>query len=255
MKIEFSYRKHKLPLLALGVFLFTNRAASQTSILITYSSGNQQSYTVAASGKLYFDNDNLLLQTSDVTTPTSIATSLIRKLTFSSAAPLPLRLLDFTVRNEKSQVTLAWRTANEVNASHFVIERSAGGGYESLGQVAALNSTTGGAYGFIDHAPKDGITYYRLKQVEADGQYAYSKVLSVNRSASANLVLLPNPASDYFIISSAASEKLNVKIYSVSGQLMASGTYAPGEQIAIGRLMPGMYVAFVNEKSYKFIKE
>lgn len=254
MKISSCYLKQRLLAIAVSCFLFAARGKSQTGILVTYYNGSQQGYSVATSGKLYFENSNLQIVLTGASTPVSIPVSIIRKITFS-ASPLPLRMVDFTFFNEKAQVTLSWKTENEVNTTHFVIEKSVNGtNYESIGQVASFNSSTGGSYHFADAFPKTGVSYYRLKQVDADGKYEYSKVLTVKRITSDIITLLPNPATGYFKINSTTTEQLHVKIYASDGRLMISGSYTPGEQISISKLTPGMYMATINDKTYKLIK-
>lgn len=255
MKMKPLYSKQKLLAAAVCFFLFAARGNAQTGILVTYYNGTEQAYSVATSGKLYFESSNLQIVLTDAATPVSIPVSIIRKITFLPAA-LPLRMVDFTLLNEKAQVALSWKTENEVNTSHFVIERSVDGiNYESIGLVAAFNNTIAGSYSFADQAPKTGTSYYRLKQVDADGKYEYSKVLTVKRTTTDIITLLPNPATDYIRINSTTTERLNVKIYSADGRLMITGTYTTGEQISIGKLTPGMYVATINDKTYKLIKQ
>ncbi len=254
MNIHSSFFKHKLLLFAVGLLFFAGRGFSQTGILVTYYNGTQQGYSVTTSGKLYFENSNLLIAVTDVSTPVSIPVSIIQKITFSNSS-LPLRWVSFTLTNEKAQVKLNWKTENEVNTSHFIIERSVDGStYESIGQVAANNGTSS-SYSFTDVSPKTGISYYRLKQIDADGKYVYSTVLTVNRTTANTITLLPNPASDFIKINSTTAEKLSVKIYAADGKLMITGNYASGEQISISKLTTGMYVAFIDGKPYKLIKQ
>lgn len=245
-------------LLALAVcwLLFAVSGQAQTGVLITYYNGSQQGYSIATSGKLYFENGNLQIVPTGGSTPVSIPVTIIRKVTFSSStSPLPLKMVDFTISNEQVRITLSWKTANEVNTSYFVVERSVdGANYESIGRVSSLNSSGGGNYNFTDPSPKTGTSYYRLKQVDADGKWEYSKVLTVKRTLSDAITLLPNPASDYFKINSATTEPLQVKVYSSAGRLMIAGTYTPGEQISISKLTPGMYTVTINNKTYKLIK-
>ena len=249
-------KQKKWLMVAVCCFLLAASAGAQTAILITYYNGTEQGYPVTTSGKLYFENGNLQIVSAAASAPVSIPVSIIRKVTFSSIAlPLPLRMVDIAVSSEKAQVVLSWKTANEVNTSYFVIEKSAAGaGYESIGQVNSLNGNTGGNYSFTDKLPATGVSYYRLKQVDADGKWEYSKVLTVNRTASGIITLLPNPASDYIQINSAAPERLQVKIYSSAGRLMLAGNWAPGEKISISKLPPGTYVTIINDKTYKLIK-
>ena len=241
--------------LAIGCLLLAGRAAAQTDILITYYTGTEQGYTVAESGKLYFENGNLLVKVSSTATATTIPVSIIRKITFASA-PLPLQLLDFSLVNEKTQISLSWKTSSELNTSHFIIERSTDAtNYSSLGQVTATRSSGISTYHFTDLFPQTGTSYYRLKQVDTDGKFVYSNLLTVKRSTSNVVVLLPNPAHDYFTISSGSTESLQVKIYSAEGKLMLAGTYAPGANIAVGNLPGGMYIAYINNTPYKLIKQ
>ncbi len=255
MKINCICFKKCLLALAVCYFLFAGRGIAQTGILVTYYNGTEQGYSVATSGKLYFQNGNLQIAVTNASTPVSIPVSIIRKITFSPST-VPLRMVDFTIFNEKAQVRLTWTTANEVNTSHFVIERSADGtNYESIGQVTSLNISTGGNYNFADQFPKTGVSYYRLKQVDADGKYEYSKVLTVKRTISDMITILPNPATGYFKITSTTTDPLHVKIYAADGRLIVSGMYTPGEQISISKLIPGMYMATINDKTYKLIKQ
>ena len=255
MKINFICFKQKLLALAICCFLFAGMGEAQTSILVTYYNGTEQGYSITTSGKLYFENGSLQIAVTNASAPVSLPVSIIRKITFSNVV-LPLQLVDFTIFNEKAQVRMSWKTENEVNTSHFDLERSSdGANYESIGQVVSSNSSTGGNYSFADQLPLTGISYYRLKQVDADGKYVYSRALTVNRTSSNIITILPNPASDYFRINSTTSEKLYVKIYSVDGQLMVAGNYASGEQISISKLRTGMYVVFINNKPYKLIKQ
>lgn len=256
MEVSSPHAKQKWLIISVCCLLFAVRLAAQTAVSVTYYNGTEQGYPVSASGKLYFENGNLQIISTAASTPVSIPVDIIRKISFSnSALPLPLRMVDFTVSSEKAQVVLSWKTANEVNTSYFVIERSsAGAAYEKIGQVTSVNSVAGSNYSFADQYPQTGVSYYRLKQVDADGKWEYSKILTVNRTTSSSITLLPNPAGDYIRINSAATERLNVKIYSSDSRLVLAGIYTPGEQISVSKLTPGMYTAIINDKTYKFIK-
>ena len=115
---------------------------------------------------------------------------------------LPLDLLTFTgqLQNNNS-VLLNWKTENEVNTSHFVVERSADGiRYSGIGNVTANGrNNTGGSfnYSFTDN---DAINqssqrlYYRLKMVDIDGSYKYSNIISVSFPLiTGKLSIAPNP--------------------------------------------------------------
>lgn len=92
---------------------------------------------------------------------------------------------------------LAWATASEKNSAAFDVERSLDGfGFERLGTVTATGSSnTLRTYGFVDaKLPGAARLYYRLKQVDGDGTFAYSPVRTVARPAKAGpLALFLNP--------------------------------------------------------------
>jgi hypothetical protein len=115
---------------------------------------------------------------------------------------LPLELLSFTgnLQNDNS-VLLNWKTENEINTSHFVVERSADGiRYNGIGNVTANGrNNTGGSfnYSFTDN---DAINqssqrlYYRLRMVDIDGNFKYSNIISVSFPLiTSKLSVSPNP--------------------------------------------------------------
>jgi hypothetical protein len=165
-------------------------------------------------------------------------------------------MVDFTISNEKTQVSLLWSTENEVNTSQFIIERSNDGkSFESIGTVTAANKTGTNKYSFIDKSPLLKTSYYRLQQLDKDGKFTYSKIVSVNRNEIKEVTILPNPATQYFSLNTATNEKLNVQIFSVAGKLIKSGKYSSGEQISVADFTNGMYVVMINNKAYKLIKQ
>ena len=120
--------------------------------------------------------------------------------TLPSAAPLPVRLLSFSAKAEQAgpscKVNCEWMTASEQNSRSFVVEKSTDGrNYQPVGSVAAAgNSTSLQRYQLTDPAPAAGISYYRLKQEDADGRISYSTIALVNINGEEVVVLLfPNP--------------------------------------------------------------
>jgi hypothetical protein len=121
----------------------------------------------------------------------------------SSNFTLPLDLIAFTGRlQNNNSVLLNWKTENEVNTSHFVIERSTDNNhFAGIGNVSANGRYTIGNnafdYSFTDN---DAINqssqrlYYRLKMVDIDGKYKYSNIVSVTMPLTTGKVIIsPNP--------------------------------------------------------------
>jgi hypothetical protein len=98
------------------------------------------------------------------------------------ATPLPVKLVSFKVNRNGVYNHLSWQTASEKDSEHFEVQRSKDGiAYTSIAKVssagysyAALN------YGFNDYNSGVGLIYYRLKMVDTDGSYEFSRPQSIN---------------------------------------------------------------------------
>jgi len=116
------------------------------------------------------------------------------------ANPLPVKLLSFEIREQTAEgLLLGWITAMEKDFEYFLIERAGTDlNFQSIGQVESkggLEVTT--AYSFFDGQAKSGKNYYRLKSVNLDGSFEYSRVIVAdwqgeNRGAS----IYPNPVTN-----------------------------------------------------------
>jgi len=160
--------------------------------------------------------------------------------------PMPVTFLHFTATKQGNTVNLDWSTATETNSDKFIIERSANGTEfnNQLGSVkAAGNSTTVQRYRFNDLSPMNKWNYYRLKQLDTDGKYAYSKTASVYFDKEAFLSVYPNPVRDVTTIEfmTAQAGKINIEVYDSKGSLMIRTTYNP---------MAGMNRTSVNMESF-----
>ncbi|MHA6247849.1 beta strand repeat-containing protein [Pontibacter sp. CAU 1760] len=109
----------------------------------------------------------------------------------SEPAPLPVELISFSaVLNQTGDAELSWATASETNNSHFEVQRSEDGKlWDIVNQVTGKgNASTTSRYKCLDSdfatvaAP---VVFYRLKQVDFDGSYAFSKVVAVEQVAQA----------------------------------------------------------------------
>lgn len=153
--------------------------------------------------------------------------------TFGESYPLlPVELISFTVQPLDSDILLNWQTATEINNDKFIVERSIDGiNFEAIGEVEG-NGTTSELhdYSFLDDNVVMGITYYyRLKQVDFDGAYDYTIILSAtieieNQSQFEIGDLYPNPAGEFtnvpMLIPSKFEGEANVQVYSVIGKLV-----------------------------------
>ena len=96
---------------------------------------------------------------------------------------LPVKLISFNATPvNNSKVVLQWKTETENNSSHFIVERSRDSmNFASIVSVNATGRNGGGSsYNIADNAPANGVNYYRLKMVDRDGSFEYSRVIAAN---------------------------------------------------------------------------
>lgn len=130
---------------------------------------------------------------------------------------LPVKYTQFTAERNNDNIKLNWSTASEVNNNGFEIERSSNGtDFEKIGFVKGVgNSSRLNKYSFTDK--NNSFAYYRLKQVDFDGKYEFSKVLTV-KSNESSVELSPNPFNDNLVINSNTTI-INAEIVDVTGRV------------------------------------
>ena len=166
--------------------------------------------------------------------------------TINWSSPLPVTLISFTGQAESSSVVrLAWATAQESNASRFVIERSNDAkSWSLLKETAAVGeSRVVSNYSEYDQHPLHGVNYYRLKMVDRDGSFSHSRSIAVQMEGGKPLVTVhPNPASSVLYIKDIALESVSsVSLLTLGGQVVARyGTISP-QGLDLSAFANGMY--------------
>lgn len=171
-----------------------------------------------------------------------------------NGVPLPIELLSFTAEPVGSEVHLTWITATETNNSHFTVERSADGKqFEKVAELpGAGNSNVVLKYNAIDPKPYLGVSYYRLKQTDYNGEFSYSEWAVVNFSNEAPIEITnvyPDPGSGALQIqcTNPVNQDVQVTIFDAGGKLI----YNAGQgkvssnwngSIPLGTLSRGSYI-------------
>lgn len=140
-------------------------------------------------------------------------------------APLPVKLTYFNAYAKNTAVELSWQTTLEQHSDKFVIERSTNGTeYMAIDSVSAAGvSYTVHNYSYTDHQLKNGKAYYRLKQIDIDGQFEFSQVSTVTLDAVNNVSVrtYPNPVtSNVTIKHPTASGSENVQLLNAGGSVL-----------------------------------
>ncbi|GGN12711.1 hypothetical protein GCM10010967_55900 [Dyadobacter beijingensis] len=157
---------------------------------------------------------------------------------------LPVTLIGFQAAARESDVALSWSTAEEANSSHFEIQRSANGDqWGVIGTVKAANtSQVKNDYSAVDAAPFNGNNLYRLRMVDVDSTFSYSKIQRVIFDNPQRLSFYPNPVADQLRLSAAMLKTAaSVELIDRNGQtVLETSKLSPG--ISVGHLRAGVYV-------------
>ena len=136
-------------------------------------------------------------------------------------SPLPIYTSGFKAQALQNTIELSWQVHEQKNGSHFEIQRFTDqklSVFENLGTVMLTDQGIG-QYKFMDKSPLPLINYYRLKQIDLDGTFSYSKIVSAKSQAISQLSLWPVPAVKTAEISFFSSQKGtgSVEIYNPAG--------------------------------------
>jgi hypothetical protein len=185
----------------------------------------------------------------------------------AASVALPIELLNFTVDAINDyQVILDWKTASETNNDFFTIERSKNGfDWENLLEIdGAGNSSTLLSYQSIDPSPYNGVSYYRLKQTDFNGQFEYSQIRSVqidkSKSTNSSVTIYPNPVANEITIVGNSLELEQVKFFNVLGQDVTNRTEIINNNksslvIDLSSLTTGLYYCKTKTTANKVYKQ
>ncbi|MGB3130346.1 MAG: T9SS type A sorting domain-containing protein, partial [Saprospiraceae bacterium] len=140
---------------------------------------------------------------------------------------LPIEWIDFNAQFNGSYTELNWITGKEINNFEYVIERrhELEKNFVEIGKEAASTNQTASRhdYTYDDFdVVANGVYYYRIKQVDRDGSFTYSKVIAVKKVATKdfNVQLYPNPVRDILKVEIELGEEgiLKVEVIDASGK-------------------------------------
>ncbi len=165
---------------------------------------------------------------------------------------LPVKLIHFVSKYHDKFVTLSWETASEINNERFEIERSLDEKiWEKIGEVYGNgNSNTIKYYTFNDRSIPTmvKVIFYRLKQVDYDGEFEYSPVVvedfNGSRFINGGFTLYPNPANDWITVKNInfIKSESRYEIIDLTGKKWLSDSFANQATLDLSKLVSGMYI-------------
>lgn len=199
----------------------------------------------------------------------SATSSNLGAVTNPGDAALPVELTTFTATVQGSTAKLLWTTATEVNNYGFEVERSIDKtNFSKIGFVSgAGNSNSTKTYSFSDSKINSGSNYYRLKQIDNDGQFKYSSIVEISSNSSVHTFSLnqnyPNPFNPVTIINYEIPKEgfVSLKVFDTIGREVS--TLVNQHQIAgshsitfnASNLSSGIYFYQLKSGSYNSIKK
>lgn len=187
----------------------------------------------------------------------------IDDITFSdcvAAASLPVTGLKLEAYAKSETIAVNWSTATEYNTSAYIVEKSADGSNWSVvaNEKAAGQSNFKTNYAYTDNKAFLGTNYYRIKQVDVDGQYTYSNIVMVKMvKVSAKITVYPNPfiSQVNLEMNSTNAEVLVVRILNQQGQMVNQSNWnlhAGNNTTTVGNLSnlsKGIYLVDVKKQN------
>ncbi len=164
-------------------------------------------------------------------------------------SPLAISFVSFTGNVEDKFNELNWNVENESNSNGYYIEREYANenAFTSIGFVKSANIQSG-KYDFDDQFVDLGkdIAYYRLKQVDLDGDVNYSTIISLKRKTSSKLVeYIAVNGNNLFVRlnNENSNQQINLQIFDISGRRMINRNISDQSQnIDISNIAKGVYV-------------
>jgi hypothetical protein len=171
----------------------------------------------------------------------------------------PFALLSFTAAKTGANGLLQWSTTEEMNTSRYVIQKGSNGtDFQDIDSVRTIgDSNTVANYSYTDRHLFNGVNYYRLKIVAANGQLKYSPVRSINDTLSSLAVsLYPNPVITGSLSVSTSVECRQIRITDALGRLIQMiDTHGTLNTIYLGGIAKGIYFVSVQTDAGTTVKK
>lgn len=220
---------------------------------VLFSGSNQMLLTAGANQILvYSSNPNSMLDGN-------VYNDTIR---IGSLPPLPVTLTRFFGARQENRVRLNWTTAMEKNNKGFAIERSFdGSNFQYIGfvQSHSMNSNQMLQYAYSDDQVPSSKLFYRLKQIDIDGKYAYSSIIEMKALEELLSVrIYPNPFINSLTIENPIEKEVEVSVYDIQGKIVLTQRVDAGIKVEVALKndwLAGVYFIQVNDMlPTKFIK-
>jgi hypothetical protein len=175
---------------------------------------------------------------------------------YAPSVPLPVTLISFAGTLQNGMAQLQWKTGIEEQFSYFEIQKATvntnqSASFQSIGK---LNATGHNSQYFFNTLQPEQTAFYRLKMVDLDNRYTYSKTVLLTGDGKNSLLLYPNPANEFINI--YVADAGSIRIYNALGRFMKIQALNAGlNRIGMEGLKTGFYFGVINGVTVKFVKQ
>lgn len=253
-----------------GGLLITGKKAGSTVFSITKSSGFTTGFSINNGFNFInfsieggIDQSNSAIDEIQFTCGTNVNYFAIDNFAWGAASgPLPLKLIDFGGALSENAILLHWQTTDEVNIDYIETQRSKNSidwqiinRQKPKGSLAVIDNN----YDFTDY-DFSNINYYRLKMVDLDGSFAFSRIIRINSKAVNKLEIYPNPAHDQFHLVAEGAKNGVIRIFNSNGVEVKALVFTNSiSTVNISDLRPGLYSVLIfstdSIRTIKFLKQ
>lgn len=169
---------------------------------------------------------------------------------------LPVKLASFNAQVETCSVDLNWTAATEIDFKDYEVQYSQNGiDFSTIASIpsSGVSNGSGLTYSYKHNNPQQGKAYYRLKMVDIDGKFEYSKIIALNLNCSKNTATVyPNPVTNILNVNIANYENTitTAKLIDNTGKIIYSAIMANGtNSIDMSKYAKGIYLLVLQNKS------
>lgn len=198
------YKYQSISSTSYGLASYSNSSKNVTWTMDTLAAVNSETLDIKAQAK---NNGNRVFISDVSGRETDISpgnnNDNLSGSTVEDESSYPVSLIDFRGENHGNYNRISWSTASEINNNYFMLQKSSNGkDYQTIAKIdGAGNSNSMKDYSFRDKNPYELVTYYKLKQVDFDGQSETFDPITVKTTGNSQpLNVYPNPADKQIFI-------------------------------------------------------
>lgn len=181
---------------------------------------------------------------------------------YSVTGVLPIELVSFQGRLAGEGIDLNWVTASELDNDFFVVEKSTDGiRFDEITKIEGRGTISEASdYSFMDKSPVRGTNFYRLKQVDFNGNSSFSDIISVDFRQNGSIFIAPNPASDFAVVTvpeSLLDQDATIQVVNLAGQVVYEKAFRIEDstiKMELNEVAAGLYMVNLRTSQESFVK-